>query len=245
MKPAAMLGALLLVLLGAVAWKNASEIHWAARAFLVLLTVPIPALAIAQAAALSRIPDFPRIQAYISSIVTLWFLATLCIIASRTAGFTATDLGIVVITNASVALWVSVCVAAAALFYVIGRAMGIQESEAVLRLLPESSKEKLWFTAVSITAGSCEELIFRGFCVFVLAQITGSTMIAVFLAAAIFGILHAYQGINGVMRVTALGIVLAAPLVFTGSLLPGMIAHTLIDLIAGLILPRYIDRTGV
>ncbi len=44
----------------------------------------------------------------------------------------------------------------------------------------------------------------------------------VLLSSAIFGLLHSYQGMNGILRTALIGLVLAVPFLLTGSILPSM-----------------------
>src|SRR5690606_3911022 len=56
------------------------------------------------------------------------------------------------------------------------------------------------------------------------------------LSSLVFGVLHAYQGTIGIVRTFLMGSVLATGFVLSGSLWPAIIAHTAIDLVAGLVL---------
>jgi membrane protease YdiL (CAAX protease family) len=71
-------------------------------------------------------------------------------------------------------------------------------------------------------------LIYRGYFVWVLAPWLGTVGALVAITAA-FGIGHAYQGLKGILKTTAAGAVMALILVATGSLVPGMIVHAIID----------------
>ena len=56
------------------------------------------------------------------------------------------------------------------------------------------------------------------------------------VTSVVFGAVHGYQGALGVLRTGTMGGVLAWGFISSGSLVPVMIAHTLIDLIAGIAL---------
>ena len=56
---------------------------------------------------------------------------------------------------------------------------------------------------------------------------------AMALAVVLFGIGHAYQGRKGATRATLAGAVLAAIALATGSVIPGMIVHALVDVGSG------------
>jgi len=57
---------------------------------------------------------------------------------------------------------------------------------------------------------------------------------SVLLTSAVFGVLHGYQGVLGILRTSAMGGMLAWGFLASGSLWPAVVAHTLIDLAAGL-----------
>ena len=64
-----------------------------------------------------------------------------------------------------------------------------------LSFLPPGPHLELLVWCLSVTVGFCEENIFRGYLQRQLAAITKSTLIAVFLSAAIFGASHRYEGV--------------------------------------------------
>lgn len=98
---------------------------------------------------------------------------------------------------------------------------------------PDTMQEFAGFAVVSLTAGICEELLFRGWLVNLLWSGTGSVVAAVVIGAALFGAGHAYQGPRGVLRTGLVGLQLAILFVLTGSLIPGQVLHAGIDLMAG------------
>ncbi len=101
-----------------------------------------------------------------------------------------------------------------------------------LALLPRSRGERWLFTVVGVTAGVCEEWLYRGFLLAVVSALLGRppVFVLVLVAAAAFGIAHAYQGVSGVLLTAVLGGVLAALYLGTGSLLLPVLLHALIDL---------------
>lgn len=107
------------------------------------------------------------------------------------------------------------------------------ESPLVNRLIPITRSEKLWaLGVVAPTAGFCEEFIYRGYLLNQIVQRSHSLPFAWALSSIAFGLCHAYQKFGGVVRATLLGGLLAAPLVFAGSIYPAMAAHFLIDVAA-------------
>jgi membrane protease YdiL (CAAX protease family) len=94
--------------------------------------------------------------------------------------------------------------------------------------LPRTPAEHRWFLVVSVTAGFCEELLYRGYLVWFFAPWIGYYA-AMALAVVLFGIGHSYQGREGATRATLAGAVMTAIALATGSIIPGIIVHALID----------------
>jgi membrane protease YdiL (CAAX protease family) len=105
-------------------------------------------------------------------------------------------------------------------------------AHATLALLPRTPGERRLFTVVGITAGVCEEWLYRGFFLAVVSAVAGglSTVVLVAVAAAAFGLAHAYQGRVGIVTTGVLGGVMAALYLGTGSLLLPVLLHAAIDL---------------
>ncbi len=103
---------------------------------------------------------------------------------------------------------------------------------ATLALLPRTARERRLFTVVGVTAGVCEEWLYRGFFLAVVAAMAGglSTGVLVAVAAVAFGLAHAYQGLAGIVTTGVLGGVMAAVYLETGSLLLPALLHVVIDL---------------
>lgn len=108
------------------------------------------------------------------------------------------------------------------------------ESTAANEFLPRTKKEFQWFILLSITAGICEELLFRGFLIWYFESLT-NTLLAVVLSSILFGLAHSYQGIVGVLRSGLMGIILALILVWTDSLLIPIFLHIAGDVYNGVI----------
>ena len=102
----------------------------------------------------------------------------------------------------------------------------------ILALLPRTDEERRLFTLVGITAGLCEEWLYRGFFLAVVSAVAGGapSFVLVVVAAVAFGLAHAYQGRAGVIATGVLGGLMAALYLDTGSLLLPVLLHVLIDL---------------
>jgi membrane protease YdiL (CAAX protease family) len=102
----------------------------------------------------------------------------------------------------------------------------------VSRVLPATHQERLWFAAVSLTAGVCEELLCRGFLFRYLDGIALHLPLPATLsvAAAIFGLNHIYQGKIAILKTGVAGLAFGALFLVTGNLLIPMLLHAAIDL---------------
>jgi membrane protease YdiL (CAAX protease family) len=101
----------------------------------------------------------------------------------------------------------------------------------VMPLIPTTARERWLFVAVAISAGICEEIVFRGWLLFTLHMpfgLSGTALIV--LASLLFGLCHIYQGPTGVFGATLAGALLAALYIATGTLLVPIVLHSLIDL---------------
>lgn len=110
------------------------------------------------------------------------------------------------------------------------RALAVQ-LRPVAALLPRTSAERRVFAGLAVTAGVCEEVLYRGFGLaalrWVAPDLGQSALIAV--TAAAFGLAHLYQGRLGVIATGILGAYFAWIVIATGSLVPVILLHALLD----------------
>lgn len=99
-------------------------------------------------------------------------------------------------------------------------------------LLPHTRVERVAFVGVSITAGVCEEILYRGFGISYLRWLSPGLGHAglIWVTAAAFGFAHLYQGPRNVLLTGLAGAGFAWVTLATGTLLPAMIIHALVDL---------------
>jgi membrane protease YdiL (CAAX protease family) len=234
------------VLLAAAAvlvWVQLGGSPWAARAWTVILLVPLPALLIAEGRRLGELERLPRTQAYASSIASLWILAAVTLAAAWASGYGASELGLARDGDIGRVAILAAAATTAGIAILFGfRLAGVKEPAIVRELMPVTRPERVLFGVVSVSAGICEEIVYRGFLIHVLHGATGSIILAVIVSSGAFGVAHAYQQPAGALRAALLGLVLAVPLLTTGSILPAIAAHIAIDLLSGLWLARYLLR---
>ena len=101
-------------------------------------------------------------------------------------------------------------------------------------LLPKNAFESTVWIAVSITAGVCEELVYRGYLQRQLWSLTSSLPAALLLQALTFGITHIYQGWRPALVTAIYGLVFGLVAAWRQSIIPGAIAHASVDILAGL-----------
>ena len=113
--------------------------------------------------------------------------------------------------------------------------LGDNHAKTVQVLLPQSWLEIVLWVALSVSAGVCEEIVFRGYFQKQFQAMTGSLTLALVLQALIFGAGHAYQGVKQIVVISVLGLLYGILAAWRNSLRPGMIAHTLSDVVGGLL----------
>jgi uncharacterized protein len=107
-------------------------------------------------------------------------------------------------------------------------------------LLPSSRDERQWWIGVCVTAGVCEEIVYRGFLLhyFHASPLHLSLTWALVVSSIVFGIAHLYQGVSGAVGTAVVGFVLGAVFLMTGSLMVPMVMHAVLDLRILLTLPE-------
>ena len=104
----------------------------------------------------------------------------------------------------------------------------------VLAMLPRTPLDFLFWFCVSLTAGICEELIFRGYLLQQLTAWSRSPIASIFIAALLFGSVHLYEGLGAILPLAALAIVYGFVVRhFKGDLRAVIVAHTLQDFLVG------------
>lgn len=185
-----------------------------------------------------------RLRFYRRSMIELWLLTPLVLSWWFWSGRTAGDIGIGV--PGGWAFWVGAVVVAAlsaALGYQLAVVRGSAVMQAAVRkqlqgvpalILPHDKLERRMWIALSLTAGFCEELLYRGFLMwYVMTWLPGAAAVPV--SAALFGMAHLYLGWGtGVLRASALGVVFGATYLITGSLWVPMALHAALDVTSGL-----------
>lgn len=196
-----------------------------------------------------------RLQIYAWNMVAEWLLVAACLGVAYSMGLRLADLGEQLGSPSRSLL------AAGVLAIVVGgltfagkisrkkRQLKAADSPQVnqlitqiRRILPVTASERKVFIAVAITAGVCEEFLYRGWLLNLFANVLGSVWIGLLISSILFGIAHAYQGRRGVFGTGALGAVFGAVFVVTGSLFLSQLLHAAMDINNGLALGKVAAR---
>ncbi len=212
--------------------------------------------------ALEVITSADRMAIYGSTILFQWLLAAAALWRARARNLSLKQLGIT--TDASVSL--AGLVGLAAVLSLVLLVIQARSMRALARLPVEkqgrmgvflrklmppaaaSSAERALFAGVALTAGVCEEFLFRGFAITALMLLvqwgTAAAWASAFIASAIFAASHAYQGLPGIVSTFLVGLLFSLVFLGTGSLLPTVVAHTVVDFVGGIWTQRVLARGG-
>lgn len=102
-------------------------------------------------------------------------------------------------------------------------------------LFPETGLDMIFYAALTITAGFCEELIFRGYLQKQLHAATRSMAVGIVGQGILFGCAHGYQGAKLMVILSVYGSLFGVLAAWRRSLRPGMMAHAWQDLLAGFV----------
>jgi len=194
---------------------------------------------------LNRVPSRARIREFRMTIVQQWVLTAIAAFIWLHAGRSWESIGMRPVWGWR--LWGSAALALALIALNVYQVLIIEKSEKARRsarnsqsiksvemILPHGDTELRWFFLVSMTAGFCEEFIFRGYLIHALAPIF-TWWGAAALALVPFGLLHGYQGRDGIIKTAVVGAFMTLIVAATHSLIPAMVCHALIDIGGGVV----------
>jgi uncharacterized protein len=198
-----------------------------------------------------KVEPAERLSLYWSTIAFQWIAAAVVAWRAWAHGLTALQLGLVMPRR----FWLIVITVFGAVMIVMLqwlnlRRMGRSTSplrgplQALAeRILPQSKMELVPFLGLAVTAGLCEEFLYRGFAMAVIARGGLPATIVILLSSVLFGAAHLYQGRTGFISTMVLGFLFGISRVVFGSLLPVIVWHVGVDVVAGIAGPRYLLET--
>ena len=107
--------------------------------------------------------------------------------------------------------------------------------KAMTTMMPQTWFEVILWVLMSLTAGFCEEVIFRGYLLRQFPALTRSVVGGIVLQAVLFGLSHGYQGWKLMLLISIYGACFGVFARWRRSLRPGMIAHALEDAAGGVL----------
>lgn len=189
-----------------------------------------------------------KLALYGATIGSQWLLTALVVWRAIARGLTSAELGIAGRLNADVVVWGVAGTALLCTFQwfnlrrlrqMSGRTTELMRKLAE-RLLPTNTVEFAPYCALALTAGLCEEFLYRGFAMAALFKAGAPTWTVVVITSVLFGLAHAYQGRGGVIGTGLLGLLFAAARLALNSLVPVVLWHAGVDVIAGIAGPKFL-----
>ncbi len=192
-----------------------------------------------------------RLSLYASTIAFQWLAAGVVAWRAWARGLTLDELGLVV--HGRWRILIAAIVGAATLGGLqwlnlrrMGRSSGkSREFMRALaeRILPQSKAELLPYLALAVTAGLCEEFLYRGFAMAVLTRAGLPVWGVVLLSSVFFGLAHLYQGRGGLVSTLVIGAVFGTARIGYDGLVPAMLWHFAVDAVAGVAGPKYLLKS--
>jgi uncharacterized protein len=183
-------------------------------------------------------PD--RVHFYVATLLYEWVLFVLVLVGVRRSGASALmvlgehwhsgrqvlrDIGI------AVGFWI----VALMFLWIFGWLLRTAALGRNVSMLPHRGIELTFWIALSVTAGICEETVFRGYLQRQFMALTQSAPAGILLSAAAFGAAHSYQGFRMVILIGLYGAMFGILAYWRGSVRPGMIAHAWNDSLNGVL----------
>ena len=192
-------------------------------------------------------PHSPWIT-YLPTIIWLWLLFGFVAVGIRRKNISLGEIfgnawksfdDIIMDVVIAAAFWLCAVVVLATLgFALLGsQRENMQQATKVLQgLAPHGSLGISMWIVLSVTAGICEEFIFRGYLQRQFSALTQSIVGGVFLSAAVFALGHLYEGVAKAALIGVFGVMFGVLAAWRKSLRPGILAHIWHDVFSGLAL---------
>lgn len=198
--------------------------------------------------AMPHVSSMERLVLYASTIAFQWLAVAVVGWRVWAHGYTAQQLGLVFQdrTRLVIAGIIGAAVIASLQWLNLRRVSRIPpESRGPLqaiaeRILPQTAVELPPYFALAITAGLCEEFLYRGFAMATLLHAGLAAWLVVLVSSLLFGLAHSYQGRGGIVMTFVVGLVLGVSRLTYNSLVPAVFWHSAVDIVAGVAGKRYL-----
>jgi len=132
--------------------------------------------------------------------------------------------------------WIAAMLVLAAIATVLRLFHLLPPQKVVLAIAPQSLAQALVWIVLCTTAGIVEEFVFRGYLLQQFCSLRNNVWIGVAASSLLFGAGHGYEGIGGMIAITAYGAMFCLLAIYRRSLRAGMIAHEWHDSFTGIAL---------
>ncbi len=225
--------------------------HWDLWLLFFVLTVLLPWRGHARLRKLLATPEISsveRLSLYFSTMAFQWVLAAVVAWRAWAHHYTIAELGLLIRDPAKIAA----ASAIGTVLFVAFQWMNLRrigrlkcETRGFLqtladKILPRTWVETIPYLALAVTAGICEEFIYRGFVMAVLWRTGLGSWAIVVISAVMFGLAHLYQGRGGLVSTTIIGLVFGTARITYHSVVPVTFWHAAIDAVAGIAGPKYL-----
>jgi membrane protease YdiL (CAAX protease family) len=202
----------------------------------------LPYLAFRSSQALGTRPLPPKVQHFVSQILTLGVFFVLSALVAKKEWIdifprTVPDARMLAVGGAAL-------VALVALMRPLWRAKVDARSRQVWLFMPRTGQERFLWVCVSIAAGISEEVTYRGVMFVILWRLTGSPLAAALIAASVFSISHVLQGWKSMAIIFGMALAFQGIAWLSGSLYVSMAVHALYDMTAGFCYGAYGKKLG-
>lgn len=189
-----------------------------------------------------------RVLQYVLTLTWEWLLFAFCLWGARQSGTGLRELvggrwreieDVLIDLLTAAGFWVAAMIVlslAARLLHLAGGNQLDDVQRQIGFLVPRGAREVVLWILLSVTAGICEEVVFRGYLQRQLAALANNVWAGIVVSGLIFGSAHGYEGARRMMLVGIYGMLFGLLAHFRRSLRPGMIAHAFHDGITGLAL---------
>jgi membrane protease YdiL (CAAX protease family) len=180
-------------------------------------------------------------QMYLPTMSIEWLMFGYIVYGVRSSGVSLKELlgprwskgkGTLIDIGIAAAFWIGSLIVLA----IVGHLMRMKSGmDSIKFMLPEGPLEMVFWVLLSITAGICEETIFRAYLQRQFTAWTRSLPVGVVLSAAFFGAGHIYQSGRQAILIGVYGLLFGALAAARRSVKPGMMAHAWHDSVAGIL----------
>jgi membrane protease YdiL (CAAX protease family) len=200
----------------------------------------------ARAQSLSPIdPSHGRLVSYATVLALEWFLTAFIWLGIRPRRMRLREL----IGGSWPSLWavlrdlgvaILFLIAANVVLTALGYLLRATPSASMRSIFPNGPTEIVVYLFLALTAGICEEIIFRGYLQNQFAALTKSRAAGLLLQGVAFAAAHGYQSRQFIFIIAVYGCLFGLLAYWRRSLRPGMTAHFLNDAIGGLVTRHFL-----